>query len=86
MSVTGTTRSVASDDWIVNGTRTGFATTPTVGQSRLTSSRSGSFVWLPTGTTKTGTCASRSRWAASSGGGPSFQSPSLASTTARSPA
>jgi hypothetical protein len=59
------------------------AATPIVGQSRLASSTSGSFVWLPAGTVNTGTCVSRSRRAASSGEAPSFQSPSLASTTAR---
>ena len=49
-SVTGTTRSVGSDDSIVNGTRTGLPATPTEGQSRLTRSTSGSFVRLPAAT------------------------------------
>ena len=82
LSSTTTTRSVGSDDSIVNGTRTAWPATPTLGRSRLLRSTSGSFVGLPTATVSTGTFASRSRWAASLGASPLFQSPSPTSTIA----
>ena len=66
---------------MVNGIRTVLPATPKVGASRLSNSTSGSLDELPTGTEKTGTPFIRSREAASTGGWPSFQSPSEARTT-----
>ena len=67
----------------MNGTRNGLPTTPVTGQSRLAIVRSGSGVGLPAGTASTGMPASRRAVAACTGGRPSFQSPSEASTIAR---
>ena len=64
-------------------TRTDLPVVPNVGGSKLTSSMSGSRVGLPTGMANTGTPFNRSLAAASTGGGPSFQSPSEMSTIAR---
>ena len=66
----------------MNGIRTDLPATPNVGASRLSSSTSGSRDGLPTGTANTGMSFSRSADAASTGGWPSFQSPSEASTIA----
>ena len=63
--------------------RTALPDTPKVGTSRLKSSTSGRRVRLPTGTAKIGTPRMRRRAAACTGGGPSFQSPSEASTMPR---
>ena len=82
-SVTVARHSRGSELRIVNGTRTGFPSTPTVGQSRLDNSRSGNRVELPTATAITGTLANRRPCAAWSGGSPSLKSPSEASTTLR---
>ncbi len=81
--VTVVVNSRGSELSIENGTRTDLPATPKVGRSRLKSSTSGSRVRLPTGTAKTGTPRIRSAAAASTGGWPSFQSPSEASTTPR---
>ena len=81
--VTVVVNSLGSELSIENGTRTDLPVMPKVGRSRLKSSTSGSLVRLPTGTAKTGTPRILSAAAASTGGCPSFQSPSEASTTPR---
>ena len=68
---------------IVKGTRNGLPTTPVTGQSRLAIVTSGSGVGLPVGTASTGMPARRRAVAACTGGRPSFQLPSEASTIAR---
>ena len=65
----------------MNGTWTDLPETPKVGRSRLRTSTSGRRVRLPTGMAKIGMSFARSRAAASTGGLPSFQSPSDAMTT-----